>query len=188
MRIVLLGAPGAGKGTQALLICQAKKIPHISTGEMMRQAVAKASPLGARVKGYLDRGELVPDEVVVEVIKDRLSADDCRSGFLLDGFPRTVAQTKRLDVLLSEMNLPLTHAVNLMVPREVLLERIRSRGASGSGRTDDKGEVALHRLTVFLEQTAPAIELYKGRKIYFEIDGIGSVEEVQSRVLAVLKD
>jgi len=187
MRIVLLGAPGAGKGTQALLICQAKKIPHISTGDMMRQAVARASALGSRVKGYLDRGELVPDDVVIEVIKDRLSADDCRNGFLLDGFPRTVEQSKRLDTLLSGMKLELTHAVNLMVPREVLLQRIMSRGASGSGRTDDKGDVALHRLTVFLEQTAPAIELYKGRKIYFEIEGLGSVDEVHQRVLTALE-
>lgn len=186
MRIVLLGPPGAGKGTQALLICKRFNVPHISTGDIMRAAVKSASPLGAKVKGYLDRGELVPDPIVVELIRERLLQDDCENGFLLDGFPRTIEQTHQLDKMLHENKLDLTHAVNLLVPRNILIERITKRGEVGSGRTDDTAAVALHRLNIFLEQTAPAIELYKGRSIYREIDGIGTIEAVTARIFAVL--
>jgi adenylate kinase len=185
-RIVLLGAPGAGKGTQALIISSLKAIPHISTGEMMRQAVAVGDELGCSVQGFLDRGELVPDEVMIQVIRERLKAKDCKKGFLLDGFPRTVPQMEQLQALLSETSQPLTLALHLVVPHDVLLERIKGRAAAGSGRSDDSGEVALRRLQVFLEQTAPAIELYKPLPIYREINGLGSVEEVKSRIIKVL--
>ncbi len=187
MRIILLGPPGAGKGTQAVLICREKKVPHISTGEMMRQAVASDSALGKTVKDFLDRGALVPDDVVIAVIRERLAKPDCSKGFLLDGFPRTTEQTKRLDEMLKSLQLDITHAVNLVVPRDVLLERIQKRGESGAGRSDDAKEIALHRLNVFLEQTAPAIELYKGRPTYREVDGLGTVEEVFQRVVAILR-
>ncbi len=187
LRVVFLGAPGSGKGTQAVFLSEAKGIPHISTGEMMRQAVAEGSALGQKVKGFLDRGELVPDQVVLDVIRARLGAKDCQSGFLLDGYPRTVPQVTQLDTMLSESGQQLTVALHLLVPEDVLVDRIKARGAAGSGRSDDQGQVALHRLKVFLEQTAPAIEQYRSREIYKEINGLGTIEEVRARVLAALK-
>lgn len=188
LRVVFLGAPGSGKGTQAVLLSEARGIPHISTGEMLRQAVADAAPLGQKVKGFLDRGELVPDAVMLEVIKERLNASDCREGFVLDGFPRTVEQVRQLDRMLAENGKPLTVALHLVVPDDVLIERIKARGAAGSGRSDDQGEVALHRLKVFLEQTAPAIALYKDSKIYKEVNGLGPIEEVRARIASALAD
>lgn len=192
MKIVLLGAPGAGKGTQATLLCQAKKLPHISTGEMMRAAVAKGSALGQRVKKFMDAGQLVPDEIVIDVIKERLSEDDCKGGFLLDGFPRTVAQAEALDRVLGELKRDLTHIVELQVPESVLLERIEGRASQGSGRSDDTPEVAKKRLEVYRAQTAPVTAYYAATKTHsggqrlFEIDGIGTVEDVHLRVLKAL--
>ncbi len=186
MRIVLMGPPGAGKGTQALNIVNACKIPHISTGDMMRAAVAEGQEVGKKVKGYLDRGELVPDDVVIEVIRQRLSKVDCANGFLLDGFPRTVEQAKKLDTLLQETNRPLTHIVDLVVPEDVLMDRIRKRGESGSGRSDDNVEVATKRLKVFLEQTAPVISYYRDGGRDIEINGLGTIEEVFRRIKGVL--
>jgi len=192
MKIVLLGAPGAGKGTQATLLCQAKKLPHISTGDMMRAAIAKGSSLGEKVKKYLDAGQLVPDEIVIDVVKDRLSQDDCNNGFLLDGFPRTVAQAEALDRVLSELKRDLTHVIELQVPEKVLLERIESRASQGSGRSDDTPEVAKKRLEVYRAQTAPVTAYYAAKKTpsgaerLFGIDGIGTVEDVHLRVLKAL--
>lgn len=193
MRVVLLGAPGAGKGTQATLLCQAKGLKHISTGEMMRAEIAKGSALGGRVKQYLDAGQLVPDNIIIEVIRERLSAKDCEGGFLLDGFPRTVAQAEALDRVLSELRRDLTHVVELNVPEKVLLERIHGRASQGSGRSDDSPEVAKKRLAVYHEQTAPVTAYYassrkaSGKELLFEVDGIGSVEDVHKRVLKALE-
>jgi adenylate kinase len=184
LRLVFLGAPGSGKGTQSELLSKVKGIPHISTGEMMRAAVASGTPLGEQVKGILDRGELVPDAVMGEVIRTRLSQPDCGNGFVLDGFPRTVAQVAQLDQLLGAMGKPLTVALHLVVPESVLVDRIKARGAAGSGRSDDQGDVALHRLKVFMNQTAPAIELYRKRPIYKEINGLGAIDEIHGRILA----
>ena len=186
MRIVLFGPPGAGKGTQAVKIAADFAIPHISTGDMMRAAVAGASAIGQKVKKYLDAGELVPDDVVIEVIRERLTQADCARGFLLDGFPRTVPQAKKLDQLLSQSARPLTHVVNLVVPEAVLMERIRKRGESGSGRSDDNVEVAQKRLRVFLEQTAPVIAFYGESQRTSDVNGVGSVDEVYNRIKAVL--
>lgn len=187
MRIILLGPPGAGKGTQAILLCQKKSLPHISTGEIMRTAVQEGTPLGSKVKSFLDKGELVPDQLVIDLIDERLGKPDCAQGFLLDGFPRTIEQANKLGELLEKRGKPIDRAINIVVPQDVLIERIVKRGASGAGRSDDTGEVALHRLNVFLQQTAPAIELYKADKAYREIDGLGSVEEVQGRILQALE-
>lgn len=185
LRIVFLGPPGAGKGTQAVLTSGKAGIPHISTGEMMRAAVQSGSDLGARVKQFLDRGELVPDDLMIEVIRDRLSRSDCRGGFLLDGFPRTVVQAQALDGLLSEMRMPLSHVISLDVPEDILLERIRKRGES-SGRSDDSVEVASRRLKVYWELTAPVSEFYRGSKRLCALDGLGSVEDVQKRISGAL--
>lgn len=186
MRVIFLGPPGAGKGTQAALICQRGAIPHVSTGEMMRAAVGSGSPLGQKVKKFLDAGELVPDAVVIDVIRDRLGKADCKKGFLLDGFPRTVEQAQALSKLLAELNMPITHVLELKVPDSVLLERVRKRGEQGSGRSDDTEEVVAKRLQVYWKQTAPVTQYYKSVGAVREVDGLGTVEEVQARIAAIL--
>ena len=187
MRLVLIGPPGAGKGTQALRIAADFSIPHISTGEILRAAVAEGSELGKEVKRLLDAGELVPDETMIKVMKGRLSQRDCRPGFLLDGFPRTVAQAARLDELLTELRCELTCVVNLLVPSEVLVERIKKRAEEGSGRSDDTVETAMKRLQVFLEQTAPVVAYYRNNLKLVDIDGLGTVDEVASRIARILQ-
>jgi adenylate kinase len=186
MRIILLGPPGAGKGTQAVLLSGHYKIPHVSTGEIMRAAVSAGSELGSKVKSFLDSGALVPDEVVIALIRERLQRPDSTSGFLLDGFPRTVDQAKALDNLLSELKITDVKVVELVVAESVLLERIRKRGEAGSGRSDDNAEVAARRLQTYWEQTAPVTLYYRNSGRVIEVDGLGTVEEVQSRVLAAL--
>lgn len=184
MRVILLGPPGAGKGTQAILLARDAKICHISTGEMMRAAINSGSALGQKVKGFLDAGNLVPDEIVIEIIADRLAQGDCTNGFLLDGFPRTVDQAKALTDLLKRMGQPITHIVELKVPDSVLLERVRNRGQSGSGRSDDNEEVFANRLQVYWKQTAPVTQYYRGLPDgVLEVDGLGTIEEVHSRLM-----
>lgn len=187
MRIVLLGPPGAGKGTQAVLLSKELRIPHISTGEMLREAVASGSALGQKVKGILDSGELVPDAVVIDVVKERLGRADCAPGFLLDGFPRTVEQARALSVVLKDLGRDLTHVIDIAVPEAVLMERIKGRGQAGSGRTDDSAEVAARRLEVYRVQTAPVAGFYGQAGQLTVVDGLGSIEDVSSRLRAVLK-
>jgi adenylate kinase len=183
LRIVMLGPPGAGKGTQSVLFSQSHKIPHISTGDMMRAAVKSGNSLGNKVKGYLDAGQLVPDDVVIAVIEERLSQADCSVGFILDGFPRTVAQAQALDTMLEKRATPLTHIIELKVAESILLERIQNRGASGSGRSDDSGAIAANRLKVYWEQTAPVTNYYtKAEAPLVVVDGLGTVEEVKTRI------
>lgn len=187
MRIVLLGPPGAGKGTQAVLIGKHYGIPHISTGDMLREQVASGTPLGIKVKSILDSGELVNDEVVMEVVEARLQRPDCAKGFLLDGVPRTVKQAEILEKMLIKHGTPLTGVVQLMVPENVLLERIRHRGGNGSGaRADDTAEVAAHRLQVYWTQTAPVASYYRERGALREINGVGTVEEVSERIFSIV--
>ena len=187
IRIVLLGPPGAGKGSQALRICECKGIPHISTGDIMRSAIAQMSELGKRVKSFMDQGALVPDALVIEVAQDRLSQEDCKHGFLLDGFPRTVAQAEALDCMLGELGMPLTHVVDIAVPEDILLKRIIGRAQSGAGRSDDTEEILTKRLSAYWEQTAPVTEYYQSRGMVSSIDGLGTIEEVGARILAVIE-
>ena len=181
MRIVILGPPGAGKGTQAKLLAEDANIVHISTGDMLRAAIANETELGKKVKEILDAGDLVPDDVMLGIIKDRLQESDCDNGFLLDGFPRTVPQAEGLTTLLSEISKELTHVIDVVVAEEELLDRIEKRGAD-SGRSDDTREVALNRLQVYKDLTAPVSGYYKDLGSIQEIEGVGSVEEVRARI------
>jgi adenylate kinase len=184
-RIVFLGPPGAGKGTQAKLICTDLAIPHLSTGDMFRAAVAEGTQLGVKAKKFLDAGELVPDEVTVGLVEERIAKSDCARGFLLDGFPRTVAQAEALDQALARKASKVNHVVELVVPDQVILARIRQR-ALESGRADDDEKVAAHRLSVYFQQTAPVVEYYRMKNQLKTVDGVGEVAEVSSRIKTVI--
>ena len=178
-RVVFLGPPGAGKGTQAKRFAAARGIPHISTGEILRKAVADGTPLGLRAKTHLDAGTLVPDEVIGEVVSERLAKDDCGGGFLLDGFPRTLPQAKRLGESLGAAH-ALTHVVSFRVPGEELVRRMIARG-----RSDDTPDTVKKRLEVYDRQTKPLLDWYRDRRVLVEIDGTGTPDEVYARVLKV---
>jgi adenylate kinase len=185
MQIVLLGPPGAGKGTQAAKICEQYAIPHISTGDMLRQQVASGSPLGNKVKSILDSGELVTDDIIMQVVEARLSQPDCKNGFLLDGIPRTVAQAESLGTLLLKMGAAKLKVLQINVPDAVLLERIQGRQGQSS-RSDDTAEVAAKRLKVYWEQTAPVASYYEQRGNLVMLDGVGAVDEVFHRITTAL--
>jgi adenylate kinase len=190
MRIVLVGPPGAGKGTQAVLLAKRLSIPHISTGEMIRGEISSGSELGTRVKAVNDRGELVSDKLMKELVRARLAHADCKTGFLLDGYPRTVPQVADFDEILSGLGVKLDTVIEFSVPQDVLIGRVKARAATkaaGAGRADDDEAVAAKRLQVYEAQTAPLLELLRPRGIVRRIDGIGSVDEVSARISAVLR-
>ncbi len=180
-RLILFGPPGAGKGTQAIELSTRFAVPHISTGDLFRAAVAEQTALGFKAQGYLDRGELVPDALVIDMIRARLAQPDTQAGWLLDGFPRTVPQAEALDALLSSINQGLDRVVNLEVPDEFLLERLLGRG-----RKDDNEEVIRRRLQVYHDQTAPLIRFYGDRNQLTNIDGSATVEDVTDAIQTAL--
>ncbi len=184
-RLILLGPPGAGKGTQALRLVEALGIPQISTGDMLRSAVAADTPVGREAKGYMDAGKLVPDRVVVGVAQERLAEPDARTGFILDGFPRTVGQAEALDEMLPALGCRLERCIVLAVSEAVLIERLLKR-AQIEGRTDDNEASIRTRMVEYREKTAPLIDYYRGEGIAAEVDGLGSVEEVGDRIAAAL--
>lgn len=181
MRIVLLGPPGAGKGTQAELIESRLSIPHISTGDLLRDAVVAKRELGLAAKDYMARGELVPDEMVVQMIEARLTKSDCRRGYLLDGFPRNVAQAEVLSGLLDRRSEQLDHVVFLQVPREELVERL-----TGRKRADDTEETIRARLEVYANETEPLCDYYRSRGCLREVLGVGAIPEIHGRILTEL--
>jgi adenylate kinase len=213
VRIVLLGAPGAGKGTQAKLLQDHFKIPQISTGEMLRQAVQKGAALGKQAKEFMDRGELVPDAVILDLVDQRLSANDSRRGFLLDGFPRTVAQAEALETMLADRNLVLDGAVSLRVPTATLVARLSGRrtcrrcgtmyhvrfnppkrdgvcercGGELYQRDDDREETIEARMEVYERQSAPVYDHFRDQGLLREVDGTGSTEEVFRKILRQLQ-
>jgi adenylate kinase len=172
-RLIFLGPPGAGKGTQADTLAALCEIPHISTGDILRGAVTQKTDLGLKAQSYMDRGELVPDQLILDLVRDRLHQPDVTSGWILDGFPRNVAQAVFLDQLLQEIHQTCDQVVNLEVPDEVLVVRLLSRG-----RKDDNEQVIRNRLQVYREQTAPLIDFYCDRQQLVSINGNRSVEEV----------
>ncbi len=185
MRIVLLGAPGSGKGTQAALLKDHFEIPHISTGDLLRQAVADATPLGMKAKAIMDRGELVPDDVMLNLIEERLSSADVKPGFILDGYPRNLAQAEALEALLGKLGQPIEEAVMIEVSEDRVVERIAKRAAE-EGRSDDTEDVVRNRMRVYEEQTAPVAGFYEDQGLLTRVLGEGSIEEVSARIRGAL--
>ncbi len=190
MRIVLLGPPGAGKGTQAQFIAGRLGVPAISTGDIFRANVSGQTALGQKAKAFMDAGDLVPDEITVAMVKDRLAEPDAEQGFLLDGFPRTIAQAEQLAASLEELGHALDRVLELVVDEEELVRRLSGRRMLVDGqmvqRDDDRPETVRHRLEVYREQTAPLSGFYEGVGLLSRIDAIGSVEEVTARALEAL--
>ena len=212
MRLILLGPPGAGKGTQAAGIVEKYRIPHISTGDIFRKNIKEGTELGKKAKEYIDQGLLVPDEVVVSIVKDRLTEDDCKEGFLLDGFPRTVAQADALGTEMKSLNMKLDNVVNIEVSKDELITRAVGRrickecgatyhikfnppkvenicnvcGGDLFQRKDDTVETVTKRIEVYLEQTKPLIDYYKEKGILVEINGEQGIDKVFSDVIGAL--
>lgn len=190
MNIILLGPPGAGKGTQAQRLVEKYGIVQLSTGEMLRAAVASGSELGKQAKRIMDAGQLMPDDLMVQMIADRIDRPDCANGFILDGFPRTTAQAEALDGMLAEKGLKLDAVIELKVDDEVLVDRINTR-ISQSGaevRSDDSVETLRKRLAVYHEQTAPILPYYADRGALRTVDGMSGIDEVTSQVESVLAE
>lgn len=185
-RLLLIGPPGAGKGTQAALLSQHFGIPAISTGDIFRYNVKNQTPLGVEAKGFMDRGEYVPDSLTNALVRDRLSHDDALGGFLLDGYPRTIDQVHELDSILSDGGKRLDVVVQLTADTDELVRRLAHR-ASVEGRADDTPEVIRRRLEVYDSQTAPLIDVYAARGLVAMIDGLGEISDVTARIVEALE-
>jgi adenylate kinase len=181
MRIVFIGPPGAGKGTQAESMITTYGLAHLSTGDMLRAARDAKTAVGKKAETYMSTGQLVPDDVIIAIIRDRLTHADCRGGYLLDGFPRTIAQAEALDRMLADAGTPLDVVLELQVPDEELFRRL-----AGRGRADDKPEVIRQRLVAYRNQTEPLLNYYGKQSLLQTIDGLGTVEEIFARVRRVL--
>ncbi len=190
MRVVLLGPPGAGKGTQAQIIAGKLGVPAISTGDIFRANVSGQTELGTQAKAYMDAGDLVPDEITVAMVKDRLAEDDATAGFLLDGFPRTISQGEQLRESLAELGHKLDRVLELVVQEDELVRRLSGRRMLVDGkevqRDDDKPETVRHRLEVHRERTAPLSQFYEAEGLLVTIDAVGSVDEVTERAMKAL--
>ena len=213
-RVVLLGPPGAGKGTQAKLLQERFAACQVSTGDILRKAVADQTPLGKEAAAYIDRGALVPDAVIVNLVAERLKGKDCEPGFILDGFPRTIPQAESLDEILKRMGLELNRVLSVKVPKDVIIQRLAGRrtcrncgalshvmfsppkkagvcdrcGGELFQRDDDREETVAHRLRVYDMQTAPLVDYYRRMGILKEIDGVGEIDEIRDRLIRALGD
>jgi adenylate kinase len=214
IRIVLLGPPGAGKGTQAKLLQEQFEACQVSTGDLLRKAVAEQTPLGKQAAEYINRGALVPDNLIVNLVAERLEAEDCGKGFILDGFPRTISQAQSLNEILERLGIGLQGVISVDVPHRLIVERLAGRrtcrrcgalyhvsfspskaqavcdrcGGELYQRDDDREETINARLSVYEKQTAPLVSYYRGRGILREIDGAGSVEEIRKRIVKAVEE
>ncbi len=214
MNLILMGLPGAGKGTQAEKIVEKYEIPHISTGDMFRSAMKEGTELGLQAKSYMDKGELVPDEVTIGIVRERLGKDDCKKGFLLDGFPRTIAQADALEQLLTDLNTKIDYVLHIDVPKEKLLDRLTGRricptcgatyhvefnppkvegkcdvdGSDLIQRDDDKPETVANRLEVNMKQAQPLLDFYAEKGYLVTIDGDRDIQDVFQDIDAKLKE
>lgn len=212
MRLILLGAPGAGKGTQAVSLSERLKVPHISTGDIFRANIKGGTPLGKLAKEYIDKGALVPDEVTIQIVKDRLQQDDCKAGFILDGFPRTIPQAESLERELEKMDMPIHHVIDIFVDDSVIVKRLSGRrvcsncgmsyhtvslptkregicdscGAPVLQRNDDREETVLKRLKTYHEQTEPLVEFYKKKGKLLTVNGCERISDTNSATLKAL--
>ena len=185
MRMLMIGPPGAGKGTQAVRIAERYEIPAISTGDIFRANVSQGTPLGVQAKDYMDRGAYVPDDLTNALVLDRLSQDDTADGFLLDGFPRTLPQVFTLDDCLGSLDSELDAVVQLVIDTDEVVGRLLKRAAE-QGRSDDTESVIRHRLDVYQEQTHPLVAVYAERGLLVSVDGVGSMDEVSDRIFTAL--
>lgn len=185
-RLLIVGPQGSGKGTQGVRIAEAFGIPTVSTGDVFRGAVAAGTPLGQQVKAIIEAGDLVPDELTSAVVRDRLSQADAEGGFLLDGYPRNVAQVMHLDEFLEGRDEQLDAVIELDVPRDESIARITQRAAE-QGRTDDTEEVIANRLAIYERETAPILDVYRTRGVVDRIDGVGTLDEITARIIAALE-
>jgi adenylate kinase len=183
MRLLIMGPPGAGKGTQAAVICERLGVPHVSTGDLFRANLAQGTPLGQEAKKYMDAGEYVPDSVTNGMVRARLAEEDAAEGFLLDGYPRTVAQVAELDGMMAGKHLD--RVIELTADTDEVVARLLNRAVE-QGRADDTEDVIRRRLEVYAEQTAPLTALYQSRGILVQVDGLGSVADVTERIFAAL--
>lgn len=213
MKIVMLGAPGAGKGTQAQMISEKFNIPHISTGEIFRYNIKNGTELGKKAKGYMDAGQLVPDELTIEILLDRVAGDDCKDGYILDGFPRTIPQAQALTDVLSKNGDQIEYAIDVEVPDDNIIKRMSGRrtcpecgasyhiqyippkkegicdncGAALVQRDDDKPETVQNRLSVYHDQTQPLIDFYRGQNVLHEVDGTKEMNDVFADIVKILE-
>ena len=183
MNLVILGAPGAGKGTQAIRLKEKMGIPHISTGDMLREAAQAKTSLGLEADKYMNAGKLLPDELVVGLIEERLEQADCEKGFILDGFPRTTSQAESLGQMLEKHAKKIEAAINLEVPEEELVKRLLARK-----RKDDQEDTIRERLRVYYDQTAPVIDFYKNLSLFKRVEGVGTMDEIFARLVAVVSE
>ncbi len=186
MNLVFLGPPGSGKGTQAVRVAEKLAIVHLSTGDMLREAVKKGTPLGRKAEAYMKKGELVPDELIIGMIEDKVTSGDLNNGFILDGFPRTIPQAQSLKDMFRKNKIALDKAILLMVSDEEIIKRIKGR-AEQEGRADDTESVARNRLEVYRRQTEPIIDFYRQESILTEIRGEDTMDNVFKAILKVLE-
>lgn len=188
MRLILLGPPGAGKGTQAQRLVERYGIPQLSTGDILRGAIADQTPMGLAAKEVMDRGDLVSDEIVCGIVSERLDSPDASSGFVLDGFPRTIPQAEALEDMLEEKNMVLDAVVEIQVDEDALVNRIQTRAAeSGETRADDNEEVLRNRIAVYRESTAPLVDFYTKRGLVRPVDGMADISAVSQAIAEVLE-
>ena len=185
MRLLIMGPQGVGKGTQAALLAEHYQIPSISTGDIFRYNLKNQTDLGKKVQAFIDKGELVPDQLTNSIIKDRLAMEDAQQGWILDGYPRNAAQVEALDQMLAELETPLDKVLALQADRQVLMDRMTMR-AEIEGRSDDTPDVIARRLDVYAKETKPLLDIYKDRGLLLEINGVGQIDQISKTIISQL--